>query len=404
MSLATQIRSLSPAAWWRLDDAPSSLIAADSSGNGHDAGFGTYFTGSWVKSGAVTLVGSPGDPGPSVQVPGTVGVFTYIDTGVTPAHIEIDLYTTVLGDFFFGCNSSGAGQMVRVDTRNGTFCALATTSSWTSWSTPASGLGPVSANSWHHLDITIAGATATLKIDGATANSIPYSADGSFIGYVGDGGGGYTYFCNLLINGSSIVTFGEPPPPGFSVTRCAQMNEGSTVFRSSLALRATFATSIDTSFSVIALLKSPGTGVAGFVSSRSQFDQSFELRTSGGNSIEVLVGNGSAWIETSFSASVASINDGNWHMVLVAVNATGLTLYVDGVNVGATTWAAAVPLLVDSNHDLMIGVGLTPPVPDWETYPGYLSDVAIFPSTLTAAQSADLYDAWADSGPFLPLL
>lgn len=397
MSLATQIQALGPTAWWRLNDPSGSMTAADSSGNGHTAGYKMYLNG-WTTAGTVTIVSSPGNPGPSVQVPGSTSDYAYTDSGVTPTTIEVDMYSTVLGDFFFGCNSSGAGSMARIDTRSGQFSGLATTSSWSSWSSPASGLTGITASAWHHLVISISGGAASLTIDGVTANSIPYSADGSFIGYIGDGGGGDTYFCNVLINGTALVGFGQTPPPGFSVPSSTQFNAGSTSFRSSSILGASFSTAISGSFSVAVKVKSPGSGTNAFVSSRTQTDYGIELRSVSATSLGFLVGNGTSWIETGFTASV-NLNDGNWHDVVAVATPTGAVLYVDGASIGSTTWATATPLLVDSNHDLIIGQG-TLGINGNEACYGNLSDVAIFPVALSSTQVADLYSSWKDNGLF----
>lgn len=144
-------------------------------------------------------------------------------------------------------------------------------------------------------------------------------------------------------------------------------------------------------FSVVAWGSNPGTAMVDLFSSRSPNDCGVSLRTNAGNSVNLIVGTGSAWIETGFSVSAASINNGNYHLYVATVTETGATLYVDNNAPGSTTWSTATPVLVDPNHAPRIsgygsGTGA-------ELFPGSIAQVALFDYALSAAQVASLWSA-----------
>jgi hypothetical protein len=157
--------------------------------------------GSWtIGAGTPTSTGGAGNPAPSYNVPG--GAYMYRNIGAQATYQTDVACTGSLVDFFFGCNSTGAGYMARLDLRGGgSVCGFATTSSWTAWSTPADppgilGTSLASAN-WYTLVVTVSGGTATLTINGTVAGSISVGAMGAYIGLIGDGAGGGN-FDNIL--------------------------------------------------------------------------------------------------------------------------------------------------------------------------------------------------------------
>ena len=124
--------------------------------------------------------------------------------------ITYDAYSTGLGDLFFLASSAGSGQMARLDTRGGSHWAgLATTSSWSSWGSPASGLTE-SAGTWYKFDIVVGSTTANAYI-GPAANTLgslgtlaksgfSISVGGNYIGLEGDGlGATYITYWNSFI-------------------------------------------------------------------------------------------------------------------------------------------------------------------------------------------------------------
>ena len=158
------------------------------------------FSSAWTSPGSSTLGSSP--YGPAAQVPS--GSYMYLNTGVVPTSIHFYANTDVLGNVFFGSNSSGSGYMVHAESRPGNSSGFAATSSWTSWNAPTS--GPViSANVWHKFDVTISGGSATASIDGTViASNYPVTSLGTYLGLSGDGGGGTTSFADLVVNGAQI--------------------------------------------------------------------------------------------------------------------------------------------------------------------------------------------------------
>ena len=121
------------------------------------------------------------------------------------------VYTTGLGDLFFMCNSSGAGQMARLDGRNtyGDWASQVATASWTSWSNPSSGLLEP-ANTWFKIDVVIGATSSTMYIApadtaigtvGTEANAYTFTNNGNYLGLVGDALGStyITYWNGFVI-------------------------------------------------------------------------------------------------------------------------------------------------------------------------------------------------------------
>ncbi len=118
-------------------------------------------------------------------------------------------YTTGLGNVYYLANSAGAGQMGRLDSRGGgDYSGLATTTKWTTWTAPSSGLDETK-DKWYKYDIVINGASATSYIGSATnnlgtlgtlANTLAVSNDGDYVGLVGDAlGATYISYWNGII-------------------------------------------------------------------------------------------------------------------------------------------------------------------------------------------------------------
>ena len=73
-----------------------------------------------------------------------VNSYAYIDTRTSLLNSTISFNILIyssgqLINFFFGCNRSGQGQMLRFDTRAGAYCGFTNTDSWTAYNYPTSG-------------------------------------------------------------------------------------------------------------------------------------------------------------------------------------------------------------------------------------------------------------------------
>ena len=136
-------------------------------------------------------------------------LYTAISDLSTNEIISFNVYTTGLGDLFFLTNSTGSGQMARLDSRSGDPSGLATTSSWTSWSDPT-GIQETS-NTWYKYDVVISGTSAyayigsisdSLATFGTVTSSSSFSVKnkGNYLGLVGDAlGSSYITYWNGFI-------------------------------------------------------------------------------------------------------------------------------------------------------------------------------------------------------------
>ena len=166
---------------------------------------GSSLTG-WTVTGA-TVDGTLGDPAPSLKAAN--GQYAYIApvSGLIGksilARIRIASGSPALCNLFFGCNASGAGRMLRLDTRGGgDSCGIATTSSWTSFSGPGATGIVVSADTWYSIRIDIKpGPVADWSLDGALKQvNVPIAVSGDYIAVHGNVGGGTSgNFDNLQI-------------------------------------------------------------------------------------------------------------------------------------------------------------------------------------------------------------
>jgi hypothetical protein len=112
-----------------------------------------------------------------------------------------------LGDFYYLCNASGAGQMYRLDARGAAnYTGFATTTSWHVWNPPGASQTS-SPNTWYRFGIAInsAATSSTLYYDATTSNnpvpgtvlnSTTYAVtnNGGYIGLGGDQVVAYTYY------------------------------------------------------------------------------------------------------------------------------------------------------------------------------------------------------------------
>ena len=175
--------------------APLTLFTAD----------GTSLAG-WTNNG-VSINNSVGNPGSSFSTT-TPGAYAYIQpAGITTfvnKTIIVDMQTNAsLLDFFFGCNSSGAGNMVRIDTRGvGARSGFATTTSWSVWAAPSEGIISHQQGVWYRVKIQIFNTQPggmTWYVDGIHAGTGQFVDNGGFIGLQHDGLSGTNYWDNIQI-------------------------------------------------------------------------------------------------------------------------------------------------------------------------------------------------------------
>ena len=153
----------------------------------------------WDNHG-ITISSTTGNPVNSFSSTGGNQYADISPVGITSfvgKTIMIDMYATggvPLVDFYFGCNSSGAGQHARLDTRGGgNWTGFAPTVSWTSWSAPISGTTSLSTNVWYTFKIQINSTASngmSLYINNVFLVNGTFVDNGAYIGMQGDGGNG----------------------------------------------------------------------------------------------------------------------------------------------------------------------------------------------------------------------
>lgn len=184
-----------------LGSFPSPLWSSD----------GSSLTG-WTVSGA-TVDATLGDPAPSFKATG--GQYAYIApiSGLTGKSILMRVRVipgaNQLCQIFFACNSSGAGNNLRLEARAGNHSGFAAAASWTSWSAPPATGIVVPAGQWLEVRIDVkAGNVADWYLDSALKQSgVAIANNGDYIAIHGSGaivtGGNYD---NIRIMDTSQIT------------------------------------------------------------------------------------------------------------------------------------------------------------------------------------------------------
>ena len=177
----------------------------------------------WTISGNAGESDTEGLPPPSYFAESVKGDYMYINAvnpnEVLPAMlITFNVKTNVLGNLYFLCDVSGAGQAYRIDTRAGYTCGLLKTTDWETWSF-AGGNYTAESDVWYKFAIIVSDSKATLLYEKTTDKSpIPPSNEigtfdieinGGYVGLVGDnyGAGYYTWWDNIIIR-----KFVDPEP------------------------------------------------------------------------------------------------------------------------------------------------------------------------------------------------
>jgi len=160
----------------------------------------------WTNNG-VSINASIGKPTPSFSTT-TTNAYAYIQpAGITTfvnKTIIVDMQTNAsLMNFYFGCNSTGAGNMVRIETRGlGNYSGFATTGTWLSWSPPYAGIVSHQQGVWYRVKIQIFNTNPggmTWYVDGVYAGTGTFIDNGGYIGLQHDGLGGTNYWDNIQI-------------------------------------------------------------------------------------------------------------------------------------------------------------------------------------------------------------
>ncbi|MCL4452394.1 MAG: hypothetical protein M1327_07225 [Candidatus Thermoplasmatota archaeon] len=194
--------------------------------------FVSYYSGSsidnWDVAGSAAGIttaptGSPAG-GQAFYAASQDGDYLYTNANYAPSSsyiIQYYVYTTGLGDFFFSSDSSGHGQMSRLDSRVNCYdLGLASTNSWTNWNAPV-GHQTLSSGHWYLFSIVIANGkiadyqnTNLMTYSNFGVNINPLSSSytdsggsesynplGSYIGLVGDalGPSYHTYWNGIII-------------------------------------------------------------------------------------------------------------------------------------------------------------------------------------------------------------
>jgi len=153
---------------------------------------GSSLTG-WTNSGVV-VDSTQGNPTSSLKAVG--GTYAYRDLGQSflGKTITLDMYilnsgaTFPLCNFYFGCNSTGQGNLLRLEGRSGSASGFATTTSWTSWNAPATGTN-YTVLTWYTIVISInSSSQASWSINGSPVQTnVSVTLSGNYFGVHGDG-------------------------------------------------------------------------------------------------------------------------------------------------------------------------------------------------------------------------
>jgi len=135
-----------------------------------------------------------------------------------------------------------------------------------------------------------------------------------------------------------------------------------------------------------------GGKLIGFGSNQTGFSASADRHIYMANDGKILFGAKPGGVYRT-ATSIASYNDGNWHMATATMSAAGIVLYVDGVQVGSNTLATS-----GENYTGYWRIGYDnidgwPSTPTNRYFTGDLDDVFVYNRALSAAEVTNLYNA-----------
>jgi hypothetical protein len=126
------------------------------------------------------------------------------------AHYQFDCYIAAGGwiNFYFGCNSAGAGYMSRIDTRSGQPNGISTATAWNTFSGVNGALPAATAGVWHTVTVDVGSNLLTMKVDGVIVYSGNLGGTIAPMGnYIGMSTAATTsYFDNIYVGYSGPVS------------------------------------------------------------------------------------------------------------------------------------------------------------------------------------------------------
>ena len=171
---------------------------------------GSTLSGWTVGPTPCTISTTVGNPVNSIQANGN-SAYAYYNLGYSFLNttITFDVYVGTLCDFFFACNSTGSGQFFRAEGR-GNGSGFASTNAWTSWSGGGGGIQFIS-NTWYSVKIVISsgGVASWYRNNVLQSQTRTITNNGTYFGLQGDGGGGISYFDNIIINSNASGSGGS---------------------------------------------------------------------------------------------------------------------------------------------------------------------------------------------------
>lgn len=136
----------------------------------------------------------------------------------------------------------------------------------------------------------------------------------------------------------------------------------------------------------------------GIIGSRNPSVQGFELLLQSGDSLRVSISDDVKWLKAG-AAVALQYAAGEWRHVVFAVDPSGYTAYVNGVQAGSGNFTGT-PLLFDGNHKLTLG---WPGYSSFGYFKGSIDEVQIFDRTLTSSEANVVFlehsDKFLSAGP-----
>ncbi len=168
---------------------------------------------------------------------------------------------------------------------------------------------------------------------------------------------------------------------------------GSSQYVTFSSVGTTFDFGSSTSFTISAWIQfnaNQAGNPAVFQKRHHQFDNGFTLLFIGLSTVESIVSDGSHTVASDVSAS---LNDNNWHLIVMTVDRSGqlLHFYVDGSEVGSAKDITSVGS-VTSTEQVYIGNGLTSAD---HIFTGNIDECAVWNTALTSTQVGNIFTTGA---------
>ena len=152
----------------------------------------------WINRGA-TIDSTTGLTAvPSIRVTGERYAYTSVSIGsflnkTITFNVNLTSGGTQLANVFFGTNAAGAGPFLRLDARSGLPSGFSTSTSWTAWSAPTTGV-TITPGIWNSIAINITSSNvASWYLNNEFKGSSTVNLTGTNIAIHGDGSNSYQY-------------------------------------------------------------------------------------------------------------------------------------------------------------------------------------------------------------------